>query len=238
MTPEDLPGTAHVLADQRAVADTVAEWIAAAAQSAGLFRFMASGGHTPRLLYETLARPPLRDRIDWTRWEVFYGDERAVPPDSPASNHRMVDEALLSRVPIPADRVHRIPAERPDLDAVTAEYGALLEQRAGAPPTVDVVLLGLGPDGHTASLFPGTPALAVRNAWTARGMAPEPPVDRVGVTFATINAARHVAFLVTGAEKGTALRGVVGGTVPAAAVNPATGSLRWYIDAAAAQAMA
>jgi len=128
-------------------------------------------------------------------------------------------------------------AERPDLDAAAAAYSRLLEATLPSPhgaPRLDVILLGIGADGHTASLFPGTPALDVTGAWATRGLATYPPVDRVTVTFPLINAAAAVAFLVEGESKRAALAGVVAGTVPAARVRPAHGELHWFLDAVAA----
>jgi 6-phosphogluconolactonase len=149
----------------------------------------------------------------------------------------LLADALLSKVEVPAQRVHRMKAERSDLDAAAADYSRLLEHECGAPPRLDLVLLGLGTDGHTASLFPGTTALDVTDSWATRGRAPEPPLDRLTLTLPVINAAAHVAFLVTGKTKTDALRGVVAGTVPAAHVRPAGGDLRWFLDSAAAHAL-
>jgi 6-phosphogluconolactonase len=128
-------------------------------------------------------------------------------------------------------------AERSDLDAAAADYSHLLENECGTPPCLDLVLLGLGSDGHTASLFPGTPALDVTDSWATRGRAPQPPHDRLTLTLPVINTARNVAFLVTGNAKTDALRGVVAGTVPAALVRPAGGNMRWFLDSAAAGAV-
>src|SRR4029077_14943517 len=154
------------------------------------------------------------------------------------SNHHLAATHLLSRVPIDPRRVHRMEAERPALDAAAAEYSQLLATtlrpgNAGAP-RLDVVLLGLGENGHTASLFPGDPALDAVDAWATRGRADYEPFDRITMTFPTINGAAAVAFLVTGASKREAFAGVIAGTVPAARVHPGAGELHWFIDAAAA----
>jgi 6-phosphogluconolactonase len=141
-------------------------------------------------------------------------------------------------VPVAPEHVHRIEADGPDLDAAAAAYSRLLETECGRPPRLDVVLLGLGPDGHTASLFAGTPALDVEDSWATRGRADVEPFDRITLTFPAINAAAHVAFLVTGNAKADALRGVVAGTVPAARVRPAHGDQTWFLDAAAAGTLA
>jgi 6-phosphogluconolactonase len=234
MSVDDLPGTVHVLTDPIALAGAAAQWISERSALANPFRIAASGGSTPQFLYEALASSAFRDGIDWSAWHVYFGDERAVPPDDRASNYRLVHDTLLSKVPIAADRVHRMEAERPDLDAAAAEYSALLERECGAPPRLDVVLLGLGTNGHTVSLFPGTPALDVEDAWATRGLADYAPFDRISLTFPAVNAAGNAAFLVTGSSKGDALRGVMEGTVPAARVRPTNGELHWFLDTAAA----
>jgi 6-phosphogluconolactonase len=169
---------------------------------------------------------------------VYFGDERACPPDDPASNYRLARETLLDHVPIPPDRVHRMEGERPDLDVAAAGYSALLG--ASLPPgprgvpRLDCILLGLGTNGHTASLFPGTPALEVEDAWATRGLADYEPFDRITVTFPLIDAGAAVAFLVAGESKRDALAGVVAGTVPASRVRPVDGRLLWFLDRAAA----
>ncbi len=241
MTPP-LPGTVGVAADAGALAERAGAWVvatqAAAIASRGAFTIALAGGSTPTELYRRLAGPPHRDALDWSRWHVYLGDERATPPDDPESNDRLVRETLLDHVPIPAAQVHRMEAERPDLDAAAAEYSALLEATlptgpAGAP-RLDCVLLGIGTDGHTASLFPGTPALDVVDAWATRGLATYQPYDRITVTFPLINGGAAVAFLVSGESKRAALAGVVAGTVPAGRVRPTHGELRWFLDRAAA----
>ncbi|HSP65003.1 MAG TPA: 6-phosphogluconolactonase, partial [Candidatus Deferrimicrobium sp.] len=230
MSRAELPGDVRVLTDPIAMAASAAEWVAANSRGGDDFRVAASGGTTPHFLYEALASSTFRDDIDWQRWHVFFGDERAVPPDDARSNYRLLTDTLLSRVLVPAEQVHRMEAERADLDAAAREYSDLLESQCGVPPRLDMVLLGLGADGHTASLFPGTAALDVDDAWATRGRAAEAPVDRLTLTLPAINAATRVAFLVTGAAKADALRGVVEGTVPAARVLPGSGELLWFLD--------
>jgi 6-phosphogluconolactonase len=236
MNVTELPGEARVLTDPIATAAEVAGWLAERCQGSDAFRIAVSGGSTPRFLFEALASSTFRESIEWTSWHVFFCDERAVAPDHPQSNYRLVHDTLLSKVAIPAGQVHRMEAERPDIDLAAAEYSQLLETECGAPPRLEVVLLGLGTDGHTASLFPGTPALEVDSRWATRGHGPEEPVDRITLTLPTLNAAVQVAFLVTGAAKADALRGVVSGTVPAARVRPYDGELLWFLDASAARA--
>jgi 6-phosphogluconolactonase len=225
-----------------AVAEAVAEWVAAAAERAiadhGGFSIALAGGSTPRLLYDVLAGEPWHDRIDWTAWRVYFGDERACPADDPSSNYHLAQSTLLSRVTVDPQRVHRMPADRADLDAAAAEYSGLLASTlptgAGGAPRLDVILLGLGENGHTASLFPGTPALDVTNAWATRGLADYEPFDRMTLTYPAINAAGAVAFVVTGAAKRGALAATAAGTVPASRIRPADGALVWFLDAEAA----
>jgi 6-phosphogluconolactonase len=229
--------------DPAGVAAAAADWIVeiggAAIAKDGRFRIALAGGSTPRTLYQVLAVPPHRERMDWRRWEVYFGDERACPPDNPASNFGMAREALLDLVPVRPELIHRMEAERADLDAAAAEYSSILASTCppaapGSAPRLDCILLGLGENGHTASLFPGDPALQVRNRWAVRSRADYAPFDRITVTYPVLNAAVHVAFLVTGPAKGEALRGVAEGRVPAAGVRPPDGELRWFMDTVAA----
>ncbi|HVC41833.1 MAG TPA: 6-phosphogluconolactonase [Candidatus Saccharimonadales bacterium] len=239
---DDLAGERVVSETAEDVADAVATWIAAQARRAysdhGSFSIALSGGSTPRLLNEKLAGPEWQGRIDWSRWNVYFADERACPPDDPASNYHLAETTLLSRVSIDPGRVHRMPAERTDLDAAAAQYsdllaGSLPAGRDGAP-RLDVVLLGLGENGHTASLFPGTAALQVTDRWATRGLADYEPFDRMTLTFPAINAAAAVGFMVTGAAKHEALTATARGEVPASRVRPTDGTLAWFLDAAAA----
>ncbi len=238
-----LPGTVTVRDDGAGVAAAAADWIVevagAAIAESGRFGIALAGGGTPRTLYQVLAATPHRERTDWRRWEVYFGDERACPPDDPANNCRMAREALLDLVPIEPELIHRMEAERSDLDAAAGEYSSILASTCrsatpGSAPRLDCVLLGLGENGHTASLFPGDPALQVRDRWAVRSRADYAPFDRITLTYPVLNAAAHVAFLVTGPAKGEALRGVVEGSVPAANVRPPNGELRWFMDTAAA----
>lgn len=228
-----------VLADAEAVAE------AAAARLTGLRPVGAdrldvalAGGSTPRRLYQRLAAPTGPDRIDWSRWHVWFGDERAVAPGDEQSNYRLARETLLSRVPIPRGQVHRMPADDPDLEDAARRYGdellGAVPDRLGGMPRLDVVILGLGENGHTASLFPGDPALGVSDRACVSARADYPPHRRLTLTFPVLNAARHVLFLVSGASKGEALRGVRAGTAPAASVRPIRGELVWLLDEAAA----
>ncbi|MFN2420228.1 MAG: 6-phosphogluconolactonase [Gemmatimonadota bacterium] len=209
------------------------------------FAIALSGGTTPKPIYESLARFPIRRKVDWDQVEVFWSDERCVPPDDERSNYRMSREALLDRVGVPEKRVHRIRAEDPNPDRVAAEYERTLRwalgNPAGRPPRIDLVLLGLGAEGHTASLFPGSAALdserlvfAVRHAGD-----PPPRVDRITLTPKAINAAREVVFLAAGEEKAEAVRATLEGPRdptrwPVQAITPVEGHVTWIVDQAAA----
>jgi 6-phosphogluconolactonase len=165
-----------------------------------------SGGSTPRLLYALLAKPPYLHGFPWSRAHWFWGDERFVPHDDARSNYRMVEAALLSRVPIPSGNIHAIQIENIDPHDAAATYERSFKSFYGADrldptrPLFDVTLLGLSADGHTASLFPGSPVLRERNTWVAPvlGVMPEP---RITLTFPTLDSSRHVAFLIAGKDK-------------------------------------
>ena len=222
-------------------AESIAELSDVAVHEAGVFTIALTGGSTPRQLYETLASEPFLSRIVWDRWRVYFTDERAVKPDHPQSNYRLVDDNLLSVVPIPRDRVYRMQGESSDLDAAAAEYSRLLAETlphgATGAPRMRCVLLGLGENGHIASLFPSTPALDVTDRWAVRGLADYAPFDRITLTLPTINAADNVVFLVTVATKTAALRATAQGIVPASRVLPVDGSLFWYLDGEAAHGL-
>jgi 6-phosphogluconolactonase len=223
----------------RSAAERIALLSERAVRDHGWFAIALAGGDTPRLTYERLASEPLRSRIEWRSWRVFFSDERAVPEGDAASNARMAREALLDHVPVPRQSVHPMPGERTDLDAAAADYARLLEsslRRGGdGTPRCDCVLLGVGENGHTASLFPGTPALEVTDTWVTRGRADYAPFDRLTFTFPMINAAEYVLMLVTGAAKAEAIRAIAEGRAPAARVRPVEGSLLWYLDQPAAR---
>src|SRR5207253_9140313 len=195
----------------------------------------------PRSPYAKLAPPPFRERVDWHRTWVFFGDERAVPPDHPDSNYRMAHETLLGKVPIPAAQVLRIHGEAPDSEVAAAEYARVLSEafatRRGELPRFDLVLLGLGVDGHTASLFPGSPVLReIFRAVAAVHVAAAQIPQRLTLTFPVLNAAARVVFLVAGAEKAKIVRAVLSeqALLPAALVRPIDGELIWLADRAAA----
>jgi 6-phosphogluconolactonase len=238
-----LAGRQTVLGGPQEVAHAAAERIALLSERAvrdhGSFAIALAGGDTPRLTYEQLASEPFRSRVEWRSWRVFFSDERAVPEDDSASNARMAREALLDHVPVPSHAVHPMPGERSDLDAAAADYARLLEaslRRGGdGKPRCDCVLLGVGENGHTASLFPGTPALEVTATWVTRGRADYAPFDRLTFTFPMINAAEYVVMLVTGDAKTQAIREIAEGRAPASRVRPVEGSLLWFLDQPAAR---
>jgi len=208
----------------------------------GAFALALSGGSTPRRLYQVLAEPPYRGAFPWSRTHCFWGDERFVPHDDAQSNCRMAHEALLSRVPIPAANIHPIATEGVSAAAAAQRYVDELRSFYGAAqldparPLFDLVLLGLGPDGHTASLFPGAAVLAERNRWVDAVIGPRREA-RITLTYPALESTRRAAFLVTGDDKRAVLARLRNGdaALPAARLHP-TGELFIFSDAAAAGA--
>lgn len=208
----------------------------------GAWHLALAGGATPRGLYARLAQEPFRDAVDWRRAHVFFGDERCVPPDHPDSNHAMALETLLSWVPLSRGAIHRIRGEAAPQRAAALYEREIRRIMEGATPRLDVVLLGMGADGHTASLFPGSPALEERARLAVAAESPKPPRARVTLTLRALNAARFVLFLVAGPEKADAAARVLEESpatptrslLPAARVRPARGRVLWLLDRAAA----
>lgn len=207
------------------------------------FTLALSGGSTPRALYLRLAASPWRERIPWKATHVFWGDERCVPPDHPDSNYGMAHTALLAHVPIPAGNVHRLHGEM-DPATAAAEYEGVLRAvfglQPGELPRFDLILLGLGEDGHTASLFPGTAAVHERERLVVAHWVEKLNAYRLTLTPPVLNAAAEVVFLVAGAAKAGVLRQVLKGEYepdryPAQIVRPADGTLVWLVDRAAAR---
>jgi len=240
-----------VVADRPALMEAGAVAFAAAARAAigarGRFVTALSGGSTPRALFELLARERFASSIDWERVHVCWGDERAVPPDADASNYRMVREALLDHVPIPASHVHRIENEQPPMTAAAAyerTLRTLFATPTGAPRAVaggrfDLVLLGMGDNGHTASLFPGLQAVREAERWVVAERVAEVAMWRITLTPIVLNAAANALFLVSGADKAAMLHRVLDGPIdpdalPAQIVAPYHGELRWLADRDAA----
>jgi 6-phosphogluconolactonase len=222
-----------------------AEFVRIAAEAtlaSGRFVVALAGGSSPAGLYDTLAADPYARQIDWARVHVFWGDERCVPPGHPASNYRVAREHLLDRVPVPAGNVHRIHGEDDPAAAALAYEQELRETfatREGPPRPApgarfDLVLLGMGDDGHTASLFPGTAAVRERERWVVAHHVAAASMWRISLTPVVIDTAAEVAFLVVGHEKATTLRRVLEGpyqpeALPAQAIAPHAGRLRWLV---------
>jgi 6-phosphogluconolactonase len=211
------------------LARPAAEWLelemARAIAGRGACALCLAGGRTPEPVYRELASA---SSIDWTRVDVFFGDERAVPPDHPDSNYLMVNRVLLSRVPVPAGQVHRMEAERSDRDAAAREYERLL------PPQLDILVLGMGPDGHTASLFPGSAALDERQRLVLPVIGAKPPPQRLTITPPVIEAARRVAVIATGGDKAAMVaRAIEGPLAPKDVPVQLARRGTWFLDQAA-----
>ena len=200
----------------------------------GQFTVALAGGSTPRAAYALLARDEFAARVDWLRVHVFWGDERCVPPDHPDSNYRMARETLLDHVPIPTDNIHRIQGEL-NPDQAASIYQDELQAVLGTGERFDLILLGMGVDGHTASLFPGTTALEERERAVVAVYVEKMQRWRVTLTLPIINAARHVLFLVSGDAKAGVLAQINAGVrLPASLVQPSHGELTWLVDQNAA----
>ncbi|QDL06768.1 6-phosphogluconolactonase [Brasilonema octagenarum UFV-E1] len=214
-----------------------------AIQARGRFTIALSGGSTPKSLYALLATQPWRNQIPWNQIHFFWGDERHVPPSDPSNNFRMTQEQLLFQVPIPQENVYRIKAENPDAKAAAAEYEQDLRQffqlQEHQFPRFDLVLLGMGANGHTASLFPGTDAVHEQTRLVVAPWVEELNSYRITLTPPVINNAVEILFFVTGAEKATTLKAVLEGQyqpdrLPAQIISPTQGRVMWMIDQAAA----
>ncbi len=243
-------GEIQVSADREALAAAAAGRFAArierAVEERGSAAVALAGGSTPRRLYEVLAAPPHRDGVPWAALEVFWSDERVVPPDDPRSNYRLAHEVLLAHVAVRAERIHPLPAGSGDraatgLAAAAHAHARLLAARLpagpGGWPRFDLVLLGLGADGHTASLFPGDPALDETRSAVAVVEAPREGTRRLTLTLPVLAAAACVVFLVAGGDKAAAVRRVLAARepLPAARVRPVAGELVWLLDREAAR---
>ena len=211
----------------------------------GRFTIALSGGSTPRSLH-TLLATNARTSLPWDRAFFFWGDERHVPPTDPDSNYRMAEETLLSKIPVAAANVFRIPAENPDAAAAAAAYEQTLRKffalQPGQFPRFDLILLGMGPDGHAASLFPGSAALQEKSRLVVANWVEKFKTSRITLTLPVLNAAYCVAFLVSGTDKAAALQAVLEGDAPgeqypSKLVRPSDGKLIWYVDRAAASGL-
>lgn len=220
-------------------ARAIGDVITTGARREGRFTLGLSGGETPRVLYRILATE-YRNAIPWSHVHLFWGDERYVPHDDPHSNYRLVQDALIGDVPIPHDNVHPMPTDFPDPRDAARAYEGELRRTFSAPwPRLDLILLGLGPDCHTASLFPGSPALAEHERWVVDVRAPVDPPVRLTLTLPVLHQAASIFFLVAGADKAAALRRALTGSrdplvCPAGLVHPASGAPVWWVDEAAA----
>jgi 6-phosphogluconolactonase len=233
-------GETRTFENAEALAHEVAEWLCGLALASERdFAVCLSGGSTPRRLYETLASPAFASRLPWARMHLFWGDERFVPHDDPESNYGMVRKALLSRVSLPQGNIHPVPTEGLSPEQAATDYQATLKQFYGADelspdrPLFDVTLLGIGDDGHTASLFPGEPTLKETQRWVvAVNSAKYGP--RITLTYPALDSARNVAFLVVGKAKRQVVARVRAhdSALPAAMVQP-VGRLHWFTDRAA-----
>lgn len=225
----------------RAAADLVVECFRSAPAERRAFSISLSGGSTPKLLYGLLAREPFRSQIDWSEVEIYFGDERAVPPDDADSNYRMANEALLSHVPLKPENVHRMRGEIEPNEAAI-EYGRLLKVKFGETGGPDLMFLGMGDDGHTASLFPHTPALGETHHRCAAQFVEKSTTGatwRITMTAPFINRSKVVAMLVTGEAKAARLAEVIYGPrdperLPSQLIVPQSGGMIWMVDKAAA----
>jgi 6-phosphogluconolactonase len=227
----------------RALAERFVSISESAIAARGRFVVCLAGGNTPRHAYELLTTQEYASLIDWNNAYVFWGDERSVPPESSESNARMVRETLLNHVPVPVNHIHRIHGELSPVQAAEQYDRALREffrNRMGVDkPRFDLVLLGVGADGHTASLFPGTSALREENRWVVANHVPSQNAWRITLTTPAFNAAANVIFLVAGAEKAETVKRVLESPgnpfeLPAQIIQPQDGSLIWLLDEPAA----
>ena len=240
----------HVYPTSQALLEAAAQHLLDHARQAietrNSFTIALAGGSTPKGLYAMLAAPPFRSQLDWTKIRFFWGDERHVPPDHADSNYRMAHEALLSHLPISMAHVHRVPSELPDAQTVADQYEAVLRKQfeVSGPeiPRFDFILLGMGPDGHTASLFPGTQAVHETNRLVAAPWVERLQTSRITFTPVLLNHARQVTFLICGHAKADTLHAVLEGpfqpdALPAQVIGPRAGTLTWFVDQEAAGAL-
>lgn len=237
------------LDDLNAVAHAAAVLFVRAAQEArprNRFNVVLSGGSTPRAFHTLLAAPPYRDQVEWSQVHFYWGDDRCVAPDDPESNFRMARETLLDKVPIREAQIHRMHTEEDPVVAANLYEEELRQDFAlgeGQLPRFDLIYLGMGPDGHTASLFPHTAALAVTDKLVTANFVPKLSANRITLTYPVLNNAAAIAFLVAGSDKADALAAVLQGsrdpdTYPSQLIAPTDGDLFWLADRAAAAKLA
>jgi len=234
----------EIFANAQELARGAAEYFVARSGEAvtqkGIFTVALSGGSTPKALYQLLAES-LQTQVPWSRIHFFWSDERHVPPDHPDSNYRMTYEAMLSRVPVPETNVHRVHSENPDAAEAAREYEqTLLQLTKQALPLLDLILLGVGPDGHTASIFPGSEVLHETARLVAAPWVEKFNSHRITMTLPLLNNGASVVFLVSGAEKAGIVKEVIEGPkkYPAQFVQPTHGQLLWMLDKDAASRLA
>jgi 6-phosphogluconolactonase len=232
-----------VLDSPHEVCEATADRFVAAARDAiderGVYRVALSGGSAPKSVYPLILEPERRDTVDWSRVEFFWGDERSVPPDHPESNFGVAYQMFISQLPNGRpDRIHRMPAEAADIHAAALTYESELrlafDARGNEPPVFDFMWLGMGPDGHTASLFPGSDALDETDRWVVANWSPHMETWRMTLTFPVLLASRSIVMEVMGANKAPALREIRDGTSDAPAARIVGDNVEWIIDAAAA----
>ena len=238
----------QIVSDPFTLAQTAARCFVSFAAEAitrqGHFSVALAGGSTPQELYHLLVQPTFIEQVEWSKVHLFWGDERCVPADHPDSNYGMSRRIMLGNLQIPQVNIHRILGEQlPEKAAQAYEHELRSFFKVKGPPRLDLVLLGMGEDGHTASLFPGSPALGEQSAWVVaveHQVPPPPLVSRITLTLTVINAAAHVLFLVSGSIKANCLFQVYSGVstppfLPAQLVNPMNGELLWLVDHDAAK---
>ncbi|HEU5376511.1 MAG TPA: 6-phosphogluconolactonase [Ktedonobacteraceae bacterium] len=233
--------------DLATISREAASYVVRVAQEAssarGIFSIALSGGSTPGPLYGLLASEPYRSQIAWDTVHIFWGDERCVPPDDPQSNYHLAQETLLSKLNLRPEQIHRMPADRPDREQAADDYAAEVRRVLGGTgiPVFDLLQQGMGPEGHTASLFPHQPALHEQTRLIMPVSVPKPPPDRLTITPHLLHAARHILFLVTGADKADALQAVLEGPdnpdeyPTQGIVRQAQGEVVWMVDTTIAQ---
>ena len=240
----------HVYPTTQALLEAAAHHVLDHAQQAIAARdsctIALAGGSTPKGLYAMLAVPPFRNQLDWTKIRFFWGDERHVPPDHADSNYRMAHEAFLRHLPISTTQVHRVPSELPDAQAAADHYEAALREQfeVSEPdaPRFDLILLGMGPDGHTASLFPGTRTVHETSRLVAAPWVEKLRAFRITFTPVLLNHARQVTFLICGRAKAETLHAVLEGpfqpdALPVQVIGPQAGTLTWFVDQEAGGAL-
>jgi 6-phosphogluconolactonase len=233
----------HIYKSPDEVSKSLAAWITEAIettlQKQDRFTWVVTGGNSPKQLYELLGASPYRERINWSKLHIFWGDERAVPFDDPRNNAKMTFEHLLNKVPVVRDQVHVMDTSLPPAESAKAYEAILHRYFTNEGPTFDLVLNGMGDDGHTLSLFPHTPVIHEKQAWVTSFYLDAQQMYRITLTAPIVNRAQKVAFLTFGANKSNALFEVIKGArnieqYPSQLIQPDSGELHWFVDEAAA----